>query len=434
MTRVFISYRRADSQAWADRIYPVLVRAFGKGNVFKDIDSIGAGQNFRTAIEKAVISADVVIILIGRQWVTITDSQGRKRLENPDDAVRLEVEMALRHVDIVIPVVVDGAQIPSPIDIPPTFNNLPFLNGANVRGDPDFDHDMDRLIRAIRERLGGGSSLSKGVSNLSLRTLFAVGAIILILVVLSLAVLNRQSPPISNTPTFTQQVAQVPTTSLTTINTAVPTLSSTEIESTIQGEMDVAQTDVANTQSAEIALKTANAFATDAHSAADQTATADQWTLTPTIDSRGTALARIVETQNAATNVTNISAPTDSNIDNGPTLTLAPTASNAAVQITGVAGVGNIAFEAVTIRNNGDVVNLNHWTLETSKGNIYTFTERILFSNGLITIYNRVGQETVVASFWNQTKAIFQVGDVIILKDAKGNVQSSYRIPPYRDG
>ncbi len=195
MTRIFISYRRADSKAWADRIYPILVKAFGKENVFKDIDSIGAGQNFRAAIEKAVINSDAVLILIGRQWVTITDNQGRKRLDNLDDPVRLEVEMALRHVNIVIPVVVDGAQMPTSADLPPTFNDLPYLNGANVRGDPDFDHDMARLIRAIHERIGGGSWLPKRDSNPSLRTLLVIVAIIFILVVLSLVLFNRQSPP-----------------------------------------------------------------------------------------------------------------------------------------------------------------------------------------------------------------------------------------------
>lgn len=152
MARIFISYRRADSQAWADRIYPVLAAAFGANNVFKDLDSIGLSRNFRAAIERAVIDTDVVLILIGRLWVTITDDQGR-RLDNPDDFVRLEAEMALRHEKMVIPVVVDGARMPVSTDLPPSLYDLPLRNGAVVRGEPDFAHDMNRLIRSIKEQL-----------------------------------------------------------------------------------------------------------------------------------------------------------------------------------------------------------------------------------------------------------------------------------------
>ena len=154
MARIFISYRRADSQAWADRIYPVLVQAFGKDNVFKDVDNITLSRNFRAAIERAVINSDVVLILIGRQWVSITDDSGRKRLDNPDDFVRLEAEMALRHDKMVIPVTVDGARMPATTELPSTLQDVPVLNGANVRGDPDFEHDMGRLIRNIQELTG----------------------------------------------------------------------------------------------------------------------------------------------------------------------------------------------------------------------------------------------------------------------------------------
>ncbi|MBL8163084.1 MAG: SUMF1/EgtB/PvdO family nonheme iron enzyme [Anaerolineae bacterium] len=161
MARIFISYRRADSQAWADRIYPVLVQAFGETNVFKDVDSIGLSRNFRAAIERAVINTDVVLVLIGRQWVTITDDQGQRRLDSPDDFVRLEAEMSLRHEKMVIPVIVDGARMPASTDLPPTLAELPMLNGAAVRGDPDFDHDMRRLIRAIQEELDQQPSIPR---------------------------------------------------------------------------------------------------------------------------------------------------------------------------------------------------------------------------------------------------------------------------------
>ncbi len=112
-----------------------------------------------------------------------------------------------------------------------------------------------------------------------------------------------------------------------------------------------------------------------------------------------------------------------------PTLTLPPTATNAKVEIAEVIGAGQITAEGITIRNNGNNVNLKGWTIETSSGNTYTFAERILFSNGLVTVYSRVGQDTAIALFWNRTQPGFQPGDVVTLKDNNGKVQGSYRLP-----
>lgn len=112
-----------------------------------------------------------------------------------------------------------------------------------------------------------------------------------------------------------------------------------------------------------------------------------------------------------------------------PTLTLPPTATNAKVEIAEVLAAGQITSEGITIRNNGNNVNLKGWTIETSSGNVYTFAERILFSNGLVTVYSRVGQDTAIALFWNCTEPGFQPGDVVTLKDNNGKVQGSYRLP-----
>jgi len=112
-----------------------------------------------------------------------------------------------------------------------------------------------------------------------------------------------------------------------------------------------------------------------------------------------------------------------------PTLTLPPTATNAKVEIAEVVNAGQITSEGITIRNNGNNVNLKGWTIETSSGNTYSFAERILFSNGLVTVYSRVGQDTAIALFWNRTQPAFQPGDVVTLKDNNGKVQGSYRLP-----
>ncbi|MBL8120499.1 MAG: lamin tail domain-containing protein, partial [Anaerolineae bacterium] len=81
------------------------------------------------------------------------------------------------------------------------------------------------------------------------------------------------------------------------------------------------------------------------------------------------------------------------------------------------------------IRNNGNNVNLKDWKISDSQGNTYTFTERILFSNGLVTIYSRVGQDTAIALFWNRTQPAFEPGDVVTLTDNQGRVQGSFRLP-----
>lgn len=112
-----------------------------------------------------------------------------------------------------------------------------------------------------------------------------------------------------------------------------------------------------------------------------------------------------------------------------PTLTLPPTATNAQVEISEVRGVGDITAESITIRNNGNNVNMKGWTITDAQGNTYTFAERILFSQGLVTVNSRVGQDTPVALFWNRTAPAFEPGDVVTLRDDKGVVQSSFRVP-----
>jgi len=145
--------------------------------------------------------------------------------------------------------------------------------------------------------------------------------------------------------------------------------------------------------------------------------TAADLAVEPTVETEDTAEA----TEEAASSVT----PTATI---RPTLTLPPTATNAQVEIAEVAGAGQINSESVVIRNVGNNINMKGWTLSDADGNTYTFAERILFSNGLVSIFSRVGQDTAIALFWNRTSAVFAPGDVVTLRDANGVVQSTYRI------
>lgn len=112
-----------------------------------------------------------------------------------------------------------------------------------------------------------------------------------------------------------------------------------------------------------------------------------------------------------------------------PTLTLAPTAVNASVEIRGVVSAGDVTAEGVEIRNNGAVVDLGGWTMTDSSGIVYTFTEQRLFTNGSVTVYSRVGTDSAIAKYWGQSSPVWEPGDVVTLSNASGVVQSTFRLP-----
>src|SRR5512147_1736144 len=122
MTKIFISYRRADSTYLIGRIRDRLMNAFGEQSVFRDLDDIPAGVDFRTVLETETNGCNVMLVIIGPQWASITDAGGNKRLFNPGDYTRIEVETGLKRlVDnkiIVIPVLVMNAWMPSAQDLP----------------------------------------------------------------------------------------------------------------------------------------------------------------------------------------------------------------------------------------------------------------------------------------------------------------------------
>jgi TIR domain len=116
MSRVFINYRRADSSAHANLLYDWVRERYGAERVFKDVDSIEPGLDFEEAIEKAVESSKVMLVVVGNEW--IVDTQGRRRLDDADDYVRMEIATALRRNIRVIPVLVEGATMPTAADLP----------------------------------------------------------------------------------------------------------------------------------------------------------------------------------------------------------------------------------------------------------------------------------------------------------------------------
>jgi formylglycine-generating enzyme required for sulfatase activity len=151
MTSVFISYRREDSRHQAGRLYDRLVAHFGSEQVFKDVDSIPLGLDFREVLTERVAGCDVFIAVIGDAWLSIAGKSGTRRLDDPGDFVRIEIEAALSRRIPVIPVLVGDSSVPQADELPESLRGLSFRNGLPVRPDPDFHNDMDRLIRGIED-------------------------------------------------------------------------------------------------------------------------------------------------------------------------------------------------------------------------------------------------------------------------------------------
>jgi hypothetical protein len=150
--RVFISYRREETAWQAVLLFDRLADRYGRGQIFKDIDSIQLGDDFVEVITAAVGSCDVLLALIGEQWLTITNEHGRARLEDPDDFVRLEIEAALTRNVRVIPILVAGARMPRPDQLPPSLAKLVRRQALEL-SPSHFESDTNRLHKVLDSTL-----------------------------------------------------------------------------------------------------------------------------------------------------------------------------------------------------------------------------------------------------------------------------------------
>ena len=149
--RVFISYRRQDTAWPARQLYDVLVAELGADRVFKDVDNIEPGDDFVERIQSAVGSCEVLLALIGPQWLTVTDTNGLRRLDDPQDFVRIEVETALTRDDVrVIPILVDNARMPSPQELPSGLARLTRRQAVEIN---PVNFDTRRLLRVLNDTL-----------------------------------------------------------------------------------------------------------------------------------------------------------------------------------------------------------------------------------------------------------------------------------------
>jgi TIR domain len=147
--KIYISYRRQDSAGFAGRISDRLSASFGSQNVFVDIDTIAPGADFAASITEEVRLADVFLVLIGPNWANARTADGARRIEDPDDFVRREVESAIGLKKPVIPVLLGGERIPDPQQVPVSLRQITLVNAISV-AHATFHHDIDLLIAGIR--------------------------------------------------------------------------------------------------------------------------------------------------------------------------------------------------------------------------------------------------------------------------------------------
>jgi TIR domain len=151
MARIFICYRREDSSGHAGRLYDRLGARFGD-DVFMDIDAIGPGVDYARLIDETIDTVEAVVVVIGQQWLSSADGDGNRRLDDPEDLVRQEISVALARDVVVIPVLVQGAVLPEPGDLPPELVGLTRHNAFEV-SDGRWNYDADRLVHALEESL-----------------------------------------------------------------------------------------------------------------------------------------------------------------------------------------------------------------------------------------------------------------------------------------
>ena len=148
---IFINYRRDDAHGTAGRLRDHLVRDRRTNDVFMDVDNIPAGVDFVDYLNSQLAACDVLLAVIGPDWLHAKDDAGRRRLDDPADYVRLEIAAALNRKIRVVPVLVDGARLPKPDDLPEDIRALTRRNAIEVRNDK-FSRDVDALADSLLDR------------------------------------------------------------------------------------------------------------------------------------------------------------------------------------------------------------------------------------------------------------------------------------------
>ena len=161
MSDVFISYRREFDAGWAGRLATDLTQAFAERRVFHDIASMEIGEDFVDAMRRSLSACAVVVVVMGPRWLSAQDEQGGRRLDDPEDYVRLELEESLKRDGLrVVPVLVGGASMPRSAELPQSLRLFARRNAAEI-ADKRWNHDVAQLVAALRKipALAAGDAL-----------------------------------------------------------------------------------------------------------------------------------------------------------------------------------------------------------------------------------------------------------------------------------
>jgi len=161
-SRIFISYRREDSDIWVARLVDELRKYFPSGQIFQDIASIDPGADFVTALDEALARASAMLVIIGPGWLSATDKQGRRRLDSPTDFVRQEVTESLRRTDVrVFPLLVNGAEMPAEEDLLEPLKPLARRQAFDLTV-RHWANDAAQFVEALRRAPGLAEELEAG--------------------------------------------------------------------------------------------------------------------------------------------------------------------------------------------------------------------------------------------------------------------------------
>ncbi len=163
MQGIFINYRREDSEGYAITLQDRLAKHFGDKQLFMDVDDIEPGLDFMQAIEKSLSSCQVVLVLIGERWLDVMDKQGNRRLENPNDPLRIEIETALKSDARVIPILLHGTPMPASDKLPESLAPLTRRHAIEISSSRR-DYDLERLFSTL-EKIPGLKPLAKPVEK-----------------------------------------------------------------------------------------------------------------------------------------------------------------------------------------------------------------------------------------------------------------------------
>src|SRR5262249_5345919 len=122
-------------------------------SVFIDVDDMQSGRDFRTQLEEALSQCSVLLVVIGDRWLTAQDEYGKRRLDDPHDYVRMEIETAFSRDITIIPLMLDGVSMPQAQELPLSLQDLAYIQAITIRHNPDFHADMDKLIARVAEHI-----------------------------------------------------------------------------------------------------------------------------------------------------------------------------------------------------------------------------------------------------------------------------------------